>query len=340
MDAFLLYVDDWLSSKKIAMMDAVEERGYLRLLLYAAKEPDCGLPDDDNQLAVISLLGHQWNRVTKELLKRTHDPETRVFRTSGAKLRECFLARDGRLYNTRLMQEFIHQKEVREARARAGKIGVSARQRAKAAAFALANGQPYGKPNGQPSGLAKGVTNQEQTGKQNATNPNPKPKPEVESQNHCAPPSGDARVPADQPAETPTMEESYPDSLFPLPKRIESKESPLEKQQMAWFTEWWAEYWTKRDRKKAWQAFKKHVRTQERFEVVMRATRAQKPEMMARLPENRPYGSTWLNGERWEDEEQPRMLPPRGNSLPDRRLSATDEALEIAREIDRRNQCQ
>jgi len=139
MDAFLFYIDDWLSSKKVQMMDAHEERGYLRLLMYAAKEPDCGLPDDDNQLAVISLLSHQWNRVTREALKRSHDPETKAFRTSGQKLRECFFNRKGRLYNKRLMEEFMHQKEVSEARAKAGKIGNTVRARAKAAANAFAN---------------------------------------------------------------------------------------------------------------------------------------------------------------------------------------------------------
>jgi hypothetical protein len=66
MEAILLYIDDWNSSKKIEMMDAAEERGYLRLLMRAAKEPDCGLPDDDAPLAVISRLGAQWKRAARE----------------------------------------------------------------------------------------------------------------------------------------------------------------------------------------------------------------------------------------------------------------------------------
>jgi hypothetical protein len=77
-------------------------------------------------------------------------------------------------------------------------------------------------------------------------------------------------------------------------------------QQEAWFAAWWAEYWPlKHDRKKAHAAFLRCVKTEERFEVVMAATRAQKPEMMQREPSKRPYGATWLNGERWEDEVQP-----------------------------------
>jgi hypothetical protein len=34
----------------------------------------------------------------------------------------------------------------------------------------------------------------------------------------------------------------------------------------------------------------------------MAATREQSPEMLNREPSKRPYGATWLNGERWEDE--------------------------------------
>ena len=58
--AFLLYVDDWLSSTAIELMTAAEERGYLRLLMHAWKSPDCGLPKDDKTLAQLSKLGGAW----------------------------------------------------------------------------------------------------------------------------------------------------------------------------------------------------------------------------------------------------------------------------------------
>jgi uncharacterized protein YdaU (DUF1376 family) len=54
--AFLFYVEDWLSSTAIDLMTAAEERGYLRLLLHAWKNPDCGLPNDDRILAHLSKL--------------------------------------------------------------------------------------------------------------------------------------------------------------------------------------------------------------------------------------------------------------------------------------------
>jgi hypothetical protein len=79
----------------------------------------------------------------------------------------------------------------------------------------------------------------------------------------------------------------------------------LASQQEAWFKGWWAEYWHKRAMKAAYHAFRKQVKTEDQFQVVMAAVRAQKPEMLQREPAKRPYASTWLNGERWEDELQP-----------------------------------
>jgi uncharacterized protein YdaU (DUF1376 family) len=82
----------------------------------------------------------------------------------------------------------------------------------------------------------------------------------------------------------------------------EKPADPLVAQQDEWFTKWWAAYWLKRDRRKALGAFREHVRTAARFAEVMRATLAQADDMLAKEPEHRPYGATWLNGERWEDE--------------------------------------
>jgi hypothetical protein len=73
-------------------------------------------------------------------------------------------------------------------------------------------------------------------------------------------------------------------------------------EQEGWFTGWWAEYWLHKARKAARQAFAKQVRTAARFQQVMAATQAQKPEMLTRESSKRPHGATWLNGERWEDE--------------------------------------
>lgn len=103
MKAFLFFVDDWLASTKIAAMNAEEERAYLRLLLHAAKQDDCGLPDDDRLLAELSRLGPKWKR------------------ESGHRVRACFELRDGRLYNARLLQEWTRQQEFRSKQSQRAK---------------------------------------------------------------------------------------------------------------------------------------------------------------------------------------------------------------------------
>ena len=107
--AFLLYVDDWLSSTAIDLMTAAEERGYLRLLMHAWKMEDCGLPDDARVLAQLSKLGAAWKG------------------KSGAVLRAQFEERGGRLFNDRLLRERIHQLEVRQGRKAASLAGHAAR---------------------------------------------------------------------------------------------------------------------------------------------------------------------------------------------------------------------
>ena len=58
--SFPLHANDWLSSKKITLMTPAEEGAYIRLLCHAWADPDCALPDDDAQLAVLSRLGPDW----------------------------------------------------------------------------------------------------------------------------------------------------------------------------------------------------------------------------------------------------------------------------------------
>ena len=78
-----------------------------------------------------------------------------------------------------------------------------------------------------------------------------------------------------------------------------------------WFDAWWAIYWRRVARKPAEKAFRAHVKTEERFQQVMRATQTQTPAMEAREPDKRPHGATWLNGERWTDEpSQPARKGP------------------------------
>lgn len=118
-----------------------------------------------------------------------------------------------------------------------------------------------------------------------------------------------------------------PDQLFPnaphgeLPvNRRAASESPrrvtpigcMTDQQKRWFDQWWNSFWLHKAKKAAREAFRQHVQTEARFQQVLTATKAQASAMMAREPQHRLHGSTWLHGERWEDEpDQPAKLPPR-----------------------------
>ena len=87
----------------------------------------------------------------------------------------------------------------------------------------------------------------------------------------------------------------------------------------SWFDAWWPNYWRKVAKQDAQKAFKKHVRTEELFQQVMAATRTQTPMMMAREPDKRPHGATWINGARWNDEpSQPARVGPQKASAAER----------------------
>ncbi len=131
--AFLLYADDWLSSTTIEMMSAAEERGYLRLLLHAWKSDDCGLPDDDAALALLSKLGADWQ------------PK------SGALLRSQFVARDGRLFNERLLTERAYQLGVRKSRSDAARKANEVRWRSVSDPSRIPNGCATDTINNPPS---------------------------------------------------------------------------------------------------------------------------------------------------------------------------------------------
>ena len=120
--AFLLYTADWLSSTAIELMTAGEERGYLRLLMHAWQSPDCGLPDDNRTLAVLSKLGAEWEA------------------GSGAVLRRQFVARGARLFNERLLEEREHQRQYRQSRSDASRKGNGARWGSAADALQIRGG--------------------------------------------------------------------------------------------------------------------------------------------------------------------------------------------------------
>lgn len=84
-------------------MTPEQEGAYIRLLAIAWLSDDCGLPDDDEQLAALSRLGKGW------------------LANGSKQLRSKFVSRNGRLYNERLLAERKKQDEWRKKSEEGGK---------------------------------------------------------------------------------------------------------------------------------------------------------------------------------------------------------------------------
>lgn len=108
--AFQFYPGDWLSSTDVSLMSPAEEGAYIRLLCHAWQQVDCGLPDDDETLSILSRLGDNWNG------------------RSSQRVRAKFVSREGRLFNERLLQERGKQDEWRRKSAEAGKASAKKRE--------------------------------------------------------------------------------------------------------------------------------------------------------------------------------------------------------------------
>lgn len=91
-------------------MTPAEEGAYIRLLGYAWNDPDCSLPNNDDELAALSRLGKGW------------------FKGSARVVKACFKESGGRLYNDRLLKEREKQKQWREKCKKGGKASAKARK--------------------------------------------------------------------------------------------------------------------------------------------------------------------------------------------------------------------
>src|SRR3990167_6249362 len=83
---FNLYVYDITNSVRVRMMTSAERSAYFILLCEAWKQPDCGLPNDDETLAELSLARSEWEVTSKSV-------------------RAMFKVRGDRIYNERLLHE-------------------------------------------------------------------------------------------------------------------------------------------------------------------------------------------------------------------------------------------
>lgn len=110
--AFQFYPNDWLASRKVAMMTPDQEGAYIRLLCYMWNDPDCSLPDDDNELASLSRLHEGW------------------LKGGSSAIRKCFMQHPekvGFLTHDRLLTELKKQAKWREKSAEGGKKSAESR---------------------------------------------------------------------------------------------------------------------------------------------------------------------------------------------------------------------
>lgn len=88
--AFQFYANDWLSSTQITLMTPAQEGAYIRLLCHAWNDPDCSIPDDDEQLARLSRLGDDWTKGAAIRVRACFEPHPHI---------------PGRMVNRRLLEE-------------------------------------------------------------------------------------------------------------------------------------------------------------------------------------------------------------------------------------------
>jgi len=95
-------------------------------------------------------------------------------------------------------------------------------------------------------------------------------------------------------------------------KKQKNRRSFISQSQENAFEDFWKLYWLKKCKRDAQDAYIVKVKSTGAHRKVMDALRLQTPEMIARDATKRPYGATWLNGERWLDD----VILPKGTKPP------------------------
>ena len=109
--AFQFYTNNWLSSPRIMLMTPAQEGAYIRLLAICWQMD--GLPDDDEQLAVLSRMGEEWLNGGSALVRKCFEPHPK---------------REGFLHNERLLKEKKKQEEWRRKSQKGGFASAKSRR--------------------------------------------------------------------------------------------------------------------------------------------------------------------------------------------------------------------
>jgi uncharacterized protein YdaU (DUF1376 family) len=130
--AFQFYPKDWLSSPKVQLMTPEQEGAYVRLLCYCWDSGDCSIPDNDDELAVLSRLGEGWFKGGSGVVRRCFVPHPR---------------KPGYLTNERLLEEAEKQDAWRQKSSAGGKQSAEKRKKLKGGST---NRQPDTPPTVEP----------------------------------------------------------------------------------------------------------------------------------------------------------------------------------------------
>lgn len=72
--AMPFYVNDWLSSARVACMTLEQQGAYMRLLCHCWASQEAAIPDDDEQLAALSGMGQRWLKNGCQLVRVCFQP--------------------------------------------------------------------------------------------------------------------------------------------------------------------------------------------------------------------------------------------------------------------------
>lgn len=96
---------------------------------------------------------------------------------------------------------------------------------------------------------------------------------------------------------------------------VTSASAPAERDDPDEFDEWYEHYPRKKGKGQAMKAYRA-ARKIASAETLLTAVKAQAPGLIAKGAEYCPYPATWLNGRRWEDEDEPAGKRPSDHPRP------------------------
>jgi len=226
----------------------------------------------------------------------------REFRNAWPAVRQCFEARDGRLYNAKLTYALSQACKSFDARSSGGKATAELR-------WGKKDSDSSASSSATPSKIAERLPSSSSSSSSSITKEEP---PIV--------PQGGRLFGEDEPPKE-------------KPKRAKKPkaERPAESPQ---FEEFYLAYWRHEGRSEGWDSYRAHVNGS--HADVMAAVKAQTPKMLAREVEHRPLPSTWLNRERWKDTQgvldAPAHQAVRENPMEARRKQEMENVARLVRE--------